>query len=86
MRRDHVIGGPLPPDWMHGKGTNLAYAREAWLRSNNEHLYWHEQVRLAKAAVSRARAPSVPGYAMGEARKRLAAAEQGLAEYERRGK
>lgn len=75
------LDGPEPPEWMRGSGSLGATNRAIWLRDNNPHLLVHEELRLAKAGVSRARSSKAPGYALRFAEERLQEAELAFADY-----
>jgi hypothetical protein len=82
-RPKHVVDGPEPPEYMRGKGTLAASVRRIWLFNNNPHRYFHEEVRLAKARLSRMRRTYLDNSVyVREAVQSLADAERGLADFE----
>lgn len=81
--RAPLTGGPTPPAYMLDHNS-LAYAVLArWQQQHDPHLYHHEQVRLAEAAVTRSRSRYAPGYAIMLARQRLQRATAEYREYHR---
>lgn len=66
------IGGPVPPAHLLANDSLSRSVREGWLRRENPHLWVHEELRLARAAVTRARSPRAPGYQLKIAQERVA--------------
>ena len=65
------IGGPEPPAYMTANSSLARAVLESWALQENPHLWVHDELRRAQAAVTRARSPRAPGYATAEAQDRL---------------